>query len=160
MKSIATLSFIIFFTFFSYGQYTSLLKKVKPYSITFSVTNIDLLTNWYVEKLGFKVVQKKSYPQFKTSLAFLELNGYRVELIKDDNAKDTVKLRPDPPAHTSIHGQSQFCLYTDNLDGLEKELTARQIKIIWKFQNKELNVKFLFIRDPENNLIQFLQRLK
>lgn len=87
------------------------------------------MSKWYSEKLGFKVVQKKSYPQFNTSLTFLELNGYRVELIRDGNAKDTVEFLPDPPAQTSIHGQSQFCFYTDNLAKHEKELTDRQLKL-------------------------------
>ena len=45
-------------------------------------------------------------------------------------------------------------------DEIEKELTDKKVNIVWKFQNEELNVKFIFIRDPEDNLIQFLQRLK
>ena len=63
------------------------LDKIIPYSITFSVSDLQGMTEWYTKVLGFKVVDKKDYPEFKTSLVFLQLNGYRVELIKDGNAE-------------------------------------------------------------------------
>lgn len=136
------------------------LEKIKPYSITFSVADLQVMADWYKNVLGFKIVDTKDYPEFKTSLIFLQLNGYRVELIKDGNAKNKIARRLDPPAQTSIIGQSQFCFYTNNVDEIEKELIGNKVKIVWKFQNEELNVKFIFIRDSEDNLIQFLQRLK
>jgi catechol 2,3-dioxygenase-like lactoylglutathione lyase family enzyme len=142
------------------AQKVTELQKIKIYSITFSVQDIEKTAEWYKSKLGFREIDKKTYPEFNTSLIFFELNGYRVELIKDGNAKEKSPVRVDPPAHTSIVGQAQFCFYTDNLNGLEKELISKSIPIVWKFQNEQLNVKFLFIRDPEGNLIQFLQKLK
>ncbi len=39
------------------------------------------------------------------------------------------------------------------------ESKDREVDIEWEFANKELGAKFLFIRDPEGNLIQFLERL-
>ena len=70
------------------------LSKVRPYSITFSVTNLKSTADWYTQKLGFQQVREKSYPEFNTSLIFLEQNGYRVELIQDGNAKQDTKVRP------------------------------------------------------------------
>jgi catechol 2,3-dioxygenase-like lactoylglutathione lyase family enzyme len=84
------------------------LEKIKIYSITFSVQEIEKTAEWYKAKLGFREIDKKTYPEFNTSLIFLELNGYRVELIKDGNAKEKAPVRPGPPAHSSILGQSQF----------------------------------------------------
>lgn len=135
------------------------LESFKPYSVTLSVNDIEKSANWYVEKLGFKIVQRKSYPEFNTSLIFTEKNGFRVELIKDGKAASGVK-RSDPPAHTSIHGISQFAFETDDIPTLKQELAERDVAITWEFENAELGVKFLFIRDPEGNLIQFLQRSK
>jgi catechol 2,3-dioxygenase-like lactoylglutathione lyase family enzyme len=103
-------------------------------------------------------MKRKAYPQFQTSLIFLELNGFRVELIKDDNAKPGTK-HPDPPAHTAVTGVAQFCFQTDDLAGVQAQLEQRGVRILFPFQNEDLGVKFLFIRDPEGNLIQFLQRL-
>jgi catechol 2,3-dioxygenase-like lactoylglutathione lyase family enzyme len=135
------------------------LESFKPYSFTLSVADIEKSANWYVEKLGFKIVQRKSYPEFNTSLIFTEKNGFRIELIKDGNAASGTK-RADPPAHTSIHGISQFAFETDDVLSLKQELLERDVPIAWEFENAELGVRFLFVRDPEGNLIQFLQRLK
>ncbi|HLM61133.1 MAG TPA: VOC family protein, partial [Pyrinomonadaceae bacterium] len=135
------------------------LESFKPYSITLSVADIEKTAKWYVEKLGFKIVQRKSYPEFNTSLIFTEKNGFRIELIKDGNATSGTK-RADPPAHTSIHSISQFAFETDDVLSLKQELLERDVPIAWEFENAELGVRFLFVRDPEGNLIQFLQRLK
>ena len=42
----------------------------------------------------------------------------------------------------------------------KEELRERGVPITWEFANDELGVSFIFIRDPEGNLIQCLQRLK
>ena len=37
---------------------------------------------------------------------------------------------------------------------LKEELRERDVPITWEFANDELGMSFLFIRDPEGNLIQ------
>ena len=137
---------------------SSMLSSFTPYAVTLSVADIDKLTTWYVDTLGFTVAQRKQYPEFNTSLVFLEKNGFRVELIKDGNAVRGVQ-RADPPAHTAFHGVSQFAFQTTDIRALKQELLDHGVPITWEFANDELGVSFIFIRDPEGNLIQFLQRL-
>jgi hypothetical protein len=50
------------------------LESFKPYSVTLSVADIEKSANWYVEKLGFKIVQRKSYPEFNFN--FLRQNKF------------------------------------------------------------------------------------
>jgi catechol 2,3-dioxygenase-like lactoylglutathione lyase family enzyme len=137
---------------------SSALSQVRPHAVTMSVPDIEAGIKWYTEKLGFKVMKRKSYPEFKTSLVFMELNGYNVELIQDGNAKPTPP-RPDPPAHTSTYGITQFQFRTTDLSAVKKELISKQIPIVWEFENQELGAKFLVIRDLNANLIFFLQPL-
>lgn len=134
------------------------LETVRPQAVTMSVPELDPAVRWYSEKLGFQEIQRKSYPEFKTSLAFLELNGYRVELIEDGNSQPGVR-RTDPPGHTAIQGISQFSFLTTDLAGVRSELVCRGVSITWEFENAELGVKFLFIRDLNGNLIQYIQKL-
>ena len=159
MKQVILAIILIFASNVTKGQEMKELKNVRPYSITFSVQNLVSTADWYEQNLGFIKVQEKDYPEYKTSLIFLELNGYRIELIKDGNAKDGKIIREIPPAHTSKFGQSQFCLQTNNLIGIKNELKLKNINIEWEFENDELGAKFLFIRDPEGNLIQYLEKL-
>jgi methylmalonyl-CoA/ethylmalonyl-CoA epimerase len=134
------------------------LLDIRPYAITMSVPNIEAATAWYDEILGFKVDKTKSYPEFKTRLAFLVRDGFRVELIEDANAKPA-PIRPDAPAHTSIHGFSQFMFGTDDLAKVKAKLIEKKVPIHFEFENAELGVRFFFIRDPNQNLITFVQRL-
>lgn len=134
------------------------LKTVRPHAVTMSVPELDPAVRWYSEKLGFQEIQRKNYPEFKTSLAFLELNAYRVELIEDGNSQPGAR-RADPPGHTAIQGISQFSFLTTDLAGVRTELVRRGVPITWEFENAELGVKFLFIRDLNGNLIQYIQRL-
>jgi catechol 2,3-dioxygenase-like lactoylglutathione lyase family enzyme len=134
------------------------LLDIKPYAITMSVPNIETTAEWYGEILGFKIDKTKSYPEFKTRLAFLEREGFSVELIEDAAAKPG-PVRPDAPAHTAIHGFSQFMFQTTDLAKVKAALAAKGIPIHFEFENAELGVRFFFIRDPNMNLITFVQRL-
>jgi catechol 2,3-dioxygenase-like lactoylglutathione lyase family enzyme len=138
---------------------SSELQNIKPYSITYSVMDMKRMTDWYSEKIGFEIVQTKDDPTYNTSHTILELNGFRVELIKDGTATKGNENRNTPPAHNAVWGQSQFAFYTTDLRAVEEELKEKGIHIEWKFLNEEMNMKFIFIRDPEGNLIQFVQRL-
>jgi catechol 2,3-dioxygenase-like lactoylglutathione lyase family enzyme len=168
LRSIFRKLALIFLVFAILGYVASPLKSamtdpnplatVRPNAVTISVPELDLAVRWYSEKLGFREVQRKSYPEFKTSLAFLELNGYRVELIEDGSSQPGVR-RADPPAHTAIQGISQFSFFTTDLNGVRSELIRRGTPITWEFENAELGLKFLFIRDLNGNLIQYIQKL-
>ncbi|MGL4489910.1 MAG: VOC family protein [Rhizobiaceae bacterium] len=137
---------------------TEPLLDIRPYAITMSVPDIEATVAWYDEILGFKVDKRKSYPEFKTKLAFLVRDSFRVELIEDENAKPGI-VRPDAPAHTSTHGYSQFMFGTDDLAAVKAKLLVKGVPIHFEFENAELGVRFFFIRDPNQNLIAFVQRL-
>jgi methylmalonyl-CoA/ethylmalonyl-CoA epimerase len=134
------------------------LLDIRPYAITMSVPNIETTAAWYDEILGFKIDKTKSYPEFGTRLAFLVRDGFRVELIEDANAVPGL-VRPDAPAHTGTHGFSQFMFGTDDLATVKAKLMEKEVPIHFEFENAELGVRFLFIRDPNQNLIAFVQRL-
>jgi methylmalonyl-CoA/ethylmalonyl-CoA epimerase len=137
---------------------TATALDIKPYAITMSVPNIETTVAWYERVLGFKLDQTKSYPEFKTRLAFLVREGFRVELIEDANAKPG-PLRADAPAHTAIHGYSQFMFQTRDLASVKKHMQSLQVPIHFEFENVELGIKIFFVRDPNQNLITFVQRI-
>lgn len=131
---------------------------IKPYAITMSVPNIETTVAWYERVLGFKLDQTKTYPEFKTRLAFLVRDGFRVELIEDANAKPGI-VRADAPAHTATHGYSQFMFQTRDLASIKRHMQAMQVPIHFEFENAELGIRIFFVRDPNQNLITFVQRI-
>ncbi len=130
----------------------------EPHAVTLSVPDIEEAVQWYSGKLGFQEVQRKEYPEFNLSLVFLELNDFQIELIRDGHASPGIS-RPDPPQHTSTFGISQITFRTSDLDTLKTALESRDVPIVWEFENLELGGRFIFIRDLNGNLIQFLQLL-
>jgi methylmalonyl-CoA/ethylmalonyl-CoA epimerase len=135
------------------------LLDIKPYAITMSVPNIETAAAWYGNILGFSVEKTKSYPEFGTRLAFLVRDGFRVELIEDAKAKPGA-VRPDAPAHTSTHGFSQFMFETNNLASVKAKLAEKKVPVHFEFENADLGVRFFFVRDPNQNLITFVERLR
>lgn len=132
---------------------------LKPYSVTLSVSDIEKVAQWYEQVLGFERVSAKDYPQFKTSLIFLANQGFRVELIADGNATTGIK-RADPPAHTATTGVSQFAFEVADIDAAHAFLAAKKVTFAWELQRyPDLGVAFFFVRDPEGNLVQFIQKL-
>jgi methylmalonyl-CoA/ethylmalonyl-CoA epimerase len=134
------------------------LPNLRPYAFTMSVPNLQTTAKWYQDTLGFKVEQTKNYPEFKTKLAFLVREGFRIELIEDANAKPGL-VRPDAPAHTATHGFAQFIFQTSDLSVVKKTMAAKGVPIHFEFENAELKIRIFFVRDPNGNLIAFLQRL-
>ena len=133
--------------------------QLKPYSITLSVSNIEVVAQWYERVLGFERVSVKSYPQFKTSLIFLARNGFRVELIADGNVTKGA-TRADPPAHTATTGVSQFAFEVADINAAHAHLASKKVTFAWELQRyPDLGVAFFFVRDPEGNLVQFIQRM-
>lgn len=65
-----------------------------------------------------------------------------------------------PPAHTAVRGVSQFAFQVADIDEAYRALRDRGASFAWELQRyPDLKVAFLFVRDPEGNLIQFVQRL-
>jgi len=117
------------------------------------------MSRWYSDVLGFEVVDSKSYPEFKTRLVFLPRGDFRIELIEDGSSKPGPQ-RADPPAHTAIHGVSQFAFQVPDIEEAQRVLRERGVTFAWELQRyPDLKVAFLFVRDPEGNLVQFIQRL-
>ena len=132
-------------------------KTTKLYSITISVSDIESMTNWYIDKIGFEKINPNPIQIFNTKIQFLILNDFRIELI--ENPSSIKPNKKSPPQHTEIQGITNFCLYTFDIVELREEIIKKEIKIIWESQNKQLGMKMFLIEDPEGNLIQFLQNI-
>jgi lactoylglutathione lyase len=133
--------------------------ELRPYSVTLSVADTETMSRWYAEVLGFEVVDRKDYPEFDTSLVFVEREGFRLEFIRDGKS-EPVEMRPDPPAHTRMRGVSQIAFEVDDITATHAALRDKGVTFAWELQRyDDLGVAFFFVRDPEGNLVQFIERL-
>src|SRR5215471_5158135 len=65
------------------------LATARPYLVSLSVANLDLSVRWYRDMLGFREIRRLNMPGSSLRISFLELNGFRLELIE---FKDSVSL--------------------------------------------------------------------
>jgi catechol-2,3-dioxygenase len=75
----------------------TLLDSLKPHHIALSVPNFEETIQWYQDTLGFRVTLKRDLPQLSTQQAFLELNGFRLEIFARQNS-----TRTQPPPATVL----------------------------------------------------------
>lgn len=124
--------------------------------VSMSVPNLNATISWYQDILGFSLLFYQNFPQYGTSLAILDINGTRLELIQDDSATYGI-LRNDPPKHTRVFGVSQFSFVVADIQSTMKTLSAKNIPTEFFFKNDDLQLYFVFIRDLNGNLVQFIQ---
>lgn len=132
--------------------------KPRDLSICLAVADLDRMAAWYQDQLGFTISEQMDFPDPRARVAYLDLDHIRIELIE---AEHFVPMRrPDPLLHAGIQGVSQISLYVDDLDEVLDWLVTRSIPLAMDpVTVAALRIRACFIRDPEGNLIEFVQWL-
>ena len=134
------------------------LDTMKFFHVALAVADGERAARWYEEKLGFKRLSAKDYPDYGTRIFFLEKAEFHLELIEDRNLSKDAPRRADPPKHTRLPGPSQFSFTVSDVDAVAGELKARGVDVPWgPISYPDLGLSFLFARDVEGNFIQFIQ---
>jgi len=133
--------------------------SVQHFMIGLSVADIDAMTAWYGTMLGFKVTKEAPMPEGGGKVRFIENGNARIELIYQPGAK-AAPARGTPPAHAGILGPVQITLEVPDLDAARAALAARGVTIDLDITPlPPLGIRILFLRDPEGNLVELVQRL-
>ncbi len=133
---------------------------MQPQSVNLSVASLDASLRWYREKFGFETRFRQAYPKFGLELAFLTVGDFEIELIQHSAAQAGAR-NPDPPHHAKLRGITHFSFRVPDVDEMIKELKAKGVPIEWGPTSfEDANMKVVFIRDPDGNLIKFMQRLR
>src|SRR5205085_11067850 len=124
--------------------------------------DVDASVTWYEENLGFKTVKRMELPQYDLRLAFLELNGFRVELIESKKSFSVKKYVPDYQDGSGLlQGLTKVGFMVNKIEPFARNLKKRGIPFVVELrEDKEFAVKFFIILDNNGNLIQFFQKLK
>ena len=125
--------------------------------VAFRVSDLDTAIRFYVGALGLKLMFRELDAVHHEAFAFLELEGGNLELLQSLDADN----RPLPFDRTPV--QPPYCphlaLKTDNLDALITRLNERSIPIVKGPFEIPCGVRWLYIADPDHNIIEFVQWL-
>ncbi|MBT2185796.1 VOC family protein [Sphingobium sp. H33] len=132
--------------------------SLAPFMVGLSVADIDKVSAWYVEKLGFKVTLDVPLGTTGGKLRWIEAGSQRIELMSLPDSKPGPE-RALPPDHAAVRGYTHLTLQVPDLDAAIATLAARGVKpALGPVPVGSLKVKVAFLRDPEGNMVELLQR--
>lgn len=131
--------------------------SVQHYMMGISVADIDKMANWYSNMLGFKVTKDLAMGQ-GGKLRILENGNERIELVHQPGAKPAEQKGFPPSA--GIQGYVQLAMEVPDLDAARAALTAKGAAPTGITPIPPLGIRVFFMRDPEGNLVELVQKLK
>lgn len=132
--------------------------SVQHFMLGISVADIDKMTTWYADMLGFKVTRDLAMGQGGGKLRFLENGNERLELVYAPGSKPG-EQKPMPPA-ASINGYVQLTMEVPDLDVARAALAAKGATPSAITPIPPLGIRVFFMRDPEGNIVELVQKLK
>jgi len=124
----------------------------------FEVSEIDESINFYTETLGLKLLYKQLDGVHHEVFAFLELDGGNLELLQalDKNNRPI-------PSFRKHEIKQPYCphiaIKTENMEELVSNLKNKKVPIVKGPLEIPGKVKWVYVSDPDNNVIEFVQWL-
>ncbi len=121
----------------------------------FLVYDMDRAIQFYTEKLGLKLMSRQTDKAHGEEFAFLELEGGNLELLQ--------RIPKSPLADKPSPGTTANCphlaLEAANFDDFVEQMRKSKIEIVNGPYLIEDTVKWVYIADPDGNLIEFVEWL-
>jgi len=134
----------------------------RPNLIALFVEDIDSSLNWYKEKLNFEVERAiEEYPDYGLKIAFLESNGFHLEIIEKTNSFKQSEINRSEDRY--VGGVFKIGFKTNGLENLHNDLKELEdvefVTDIGVLPENKIPIpwptKYFLIKDPDGNFIQF-----
>lgn len=130
--------------------------EVNHFMVAISVQDIDAVTAFYVDKLGFAVTRDVAFGD-ALQFRWLSNGNQRIELVRAAGSEPG-PARAAPPGHLGVHGFAHLTLETPDILATKAALEARGVALAVDITDiPPLGLKAMFVLDPEGNAIEFAQ---
>ena len=123
--------------------------------VAFRVSDLDTAIRFYVEALGLKLMFRELDAVHHEAFAFLELEGGNLELLQSLDADNRPLPFERPPVEPPYC--PHLALRTDDFDALVARLVSQGIPIVKGPLEIPGSVRWLYIADPDHNIIEFVR---
>jgi catechol 2,3-dioxygenase-like lactoylglutathione lyase family enzyme len=126
------------------------------YHLSLSVSNINTVAAWYKNLLGFTLITPRLDFTESSGYCFLELNGFKLELVEDKHSKPF--RRDSPPLHSLLQGVTHFSFKVDDLTAAIQSMKENNVEIVIEdFTVTAIKNRIMIVRDPDGNLVEFVE---
>jgi lactoylglutathione lyase len=116
----------------------------------FQVADLDAAIRFYTETLGLRLLSRSVDVEHQEAFAFLELEGGNLELLQKLGHAFTP--RPIEPPYCP-----HLALETDRIDQMVADSRSRGIHIVAGPFETPGEAKWVYISDPDDNIIEFVE---
>jgi len=120
----------------------------------FEVADMDTAIAFYTEKLGLKLMFRKVDEEQGEEFALLELEGGNLELLRS-LAPPAARAKPEPASPWCPH----LALVAEDMDELVARAKESGIAILDGPLHAEGLAKWIYLSDPDGNIIEYIQWL-
>lgn len=128
----------------------------QPHHIAFTVNNLTESIQWYIEKLGFRLIHK--YKSQTIEIAHIILGNVRIELF---NFAEKTQLLPDYRNNLldDLHvvGTKHLCIEVDDLDAMINKLKDNDVELATTLNTTSFGGEYIFFKDCNGILIELYQ---
>ncbi len=126
---------------------------VKFDHMAFEVSNMDESIKFYTEILGLRLFFRQVNEEVHEDYALLALEGGNLELIQRlDGPFEKFEIRPHYCPHLALVSEDM----AETLSMIEEH----HLPIVQGLREVEGEEKWIYISDPDNNVIEYIQWLK
>jgi methylmalonyl-CoA/ethylmalonyl-CoA epimerase len=137
------------------------LATAHPYLMSLSVANLDLSVRWYCEMLGFRETRRLNLPDSSLRISFLELNGFRLELIEFKNSVSLAAIQSKFPAvddRAKVQGFGKVAFAVTSVRDAAALLKRKEVKFVREVtQEKDTGETWFIVEDVDGNWLQFFE---
>ena len=137
------------------------LATARPYLVSLSVANLDKSVRWYRDVLGFRETRRLNVPNSSLRISFLELNGFRLELIEFKDSVSLTAIQSKFPAvddRAKVQGFGKLAFAVTSVVEAATSLKSKEVKFVREVtQEKDTGETWFMIEDLDGNSIQFFQ---
>ena len=135
--------------------------KLLPYRAALSVSNVNKISKWYQDVLGFKFTRRMDFDDYGVHIEFLETNGFGIELIEKQGSKSKQERMPDLKDTSLLQGLTKVGFLVENIEDVSASLKEKEVKIVFDVtDDPEEDMRWMIIEDPDGNIIQFFEEAK
>lgn len=130
-----------------------LSKSMWPRLVAISVADIDNSIGWYARILNFEVTQRYDFPEDNMSIAFMNRDGFEIELI--ELANSAPYNAPNNANPSSRRGFNKLAFQSNDIASLHERVVSKGATMQTSLRgSNRTNEQYFIMLDPDGNWIQ------